>query len=532
MAAVGRLVVYAARGAAPPPEPGLLERLRRDRECRATVAIDKLSFVASPNGFLAVARAASTLDSVAVAAVAANMPRGGDGVRGGSGPTMVAKTLPPSAPLPLRPALFTTLNVKVGEFRSLLSLESRPLASLRIIGLALEASQSEWWDLDEVSVGGARVCDRGNSVGSLSTRGLERSTPRIASWPGWTWTRGRSRKTLNYMQVLLESVGVLDLTTDGQLHSEIISHASAPQELASAASSATPAGGDQSFYGRSSREREAFIRPPPETAASVATPSVVKRSPVIVIELRPADHGRRGREFQATLRGLRVCFLRRFMAEVTKYFGPDGLGPVFAIARSFGDRGKAVDEAEIDSVDGEEKKQEYTSTVNEQDEAMFDNWSIASLEGDAEDYEGSSDGVENISKCAAGFSSTPGKCTGGGSQGVGDNTDLATAGLGMRVTAVFENLVVVLPRSTHSLEAAAITCDELALEVGMYVVKSTLRELRWRLPRHGLRNACDSFVFIVRAACPIQSGGEKGRAERGIVLDLGPVKMRRSKIDK
>lgn len=477
MAAVGRLVMYAARGASPPPEPGLLERLRRDRERRATVAIDKLSFVASPNGFLAAAKAASTLDSVAAAAAAAaNMPRGGDGVSGGNGPTVVAKTLPPSAPLPLRPALFTTLNVKVGEFRSLLSLESRPLASLGVIGLAFESSQSEWWDLDEVSVGDALVRDSRNSVGSFSTRGLERSTPRIASWPGWTWTRGRSRKTLNYMQVLLESVAVQDLTTDGQLHSEIISHANASQELAPAASSATAVGGDQSFYGRSSREREAFMRPPPETAASVATPSVVKRSPVVVIELRPADNGRRGREFQATLRGLRVCFLRRFMAEVTKYFGPDGLGPVFAIARSFGDRGKGVDRAETDSVDGEEKKQEYTGTVNEQDEPMFDNWSIASLEGDAEDEEGSSDGVENIGKCAAGFSNTPGNCMDGRSQGVVDGTDSATARSGVRVTAVFENLVVVLPRSTHSLEAAAITCNELALEVGMYVAKSALRE--------------------------------------------------------
>lgn len=475
MAAVGRLVMYAARGSAPPPEPGLLEKLRRDRERRATVAIDKLSFVASPNGFLAAARAASTLDSVAAAAAAAaaTIPRGGNGVRGVSGPTVMAKTLPPSAPLPLRPALFTKLNVKIGQFRSLLSLESRPLASLGVIGLAFEASQSEWWDLDEVSVCDARACDSGDGVGSLSKRALERSTPRMASWPGWTWTRGRSRKALSYMQVFLESVSVLDLTTDGQLHSEVVSHANAPHELASATSSATATGGDRSFNGRSSKEREAFVRPPRETAASIATtPSVVKRSPVVVIELRPPDDGRRGREFQATLRGLRVCFLRRFMAEVTKYFGSDGLGPVFAIIRSFGDRGKTVDGAEIDGLNLEEKKQESDGVVNEQGEAMFDNWSIASLEGDVEDEKGSSDGVENSGKCAAGFSNTLGNCTGGGSQCVSDGANLATDRSGVRVTAVFENLVVVLPRSTHSLEAAAITCDELALEVRIYVAKS------------------------------------------------------------
>ena len=484
MTAVGRLVASAARGSAPPPEPGLLEKLRRDRELHATVAIDSLSFVVSPNGFLTAARAVAALDSAVAAArlsalTVASPSRDGTGGRGVSD-RAAPKARRPSAPLPLRPALSTTLRVKVGDFRSLLSLESRPLASLAVSGLAFEGSRSEWWDLDKVGFGDARTGDWHNGDASTAAAdevGLrtlnKRSTTRLSGWPGWTWTGGRHRKAMRFMHTCLESVSVLDLTPDGQLHSEVICHSVGPLEATVPAAPSGAATSVKAAADRRSSSSSSHRRGSRDLGSAVPAPMAKQAGPVVVIELTPAGQGEsRGKELKVSVRGLRVCVLYRFIAEVAKYFGPDGLGPVFAVAGGFGARGgsvggdKDVDEVmETEATTAREGKYEALAPAEDEEEKVPDEWYVLSSDGSEslEEEKCSSDGTASAEDPREGVASL--KSPGAG----GDK--VVSAGLGVRLTTVFEDLVVVLPRSTHSLEAAAVTCDELVLEVGVCVLR-------------------------------------------------------------
>ncbi|CAM9124002.1 unnamed protein product [Laminaria digitata] len=450
LAAAGRLATAAARGSAPPPEPGLLGSLRRDRERRVSVAIDRLSFVASPHGFLTAARAATALESAVTEAAASRLSPGvgrGDTrpADGKGSPPMccavVRKARPPLAPLLLRPSVSTSLQVQIGEFRSLLSLESRPLASLSMSSLSFEASRSEWWDVSNVNddafqAGGYSHSHsprqrqrRGQRQAAAAGTGTarERSMP-LAGWPGWTWTGGRRRADLGFLRVCLQGLGVLDLTTDGQLHTEVVSHARARGSV-DAGVGATSA--------------------PPRRSSS-------------------------SRKVKASVCGLRVCFLRRFMAEVIKYFGPDGLGPVFDVVRRIGCDGLDGDAGDGVGADGGEVKDQEEKNIDVvvgvEDTDIPDTWSVASSvdrrrSGSRRDWAktAAASPVKQTRSAA-----TPAVQSRSESKGPG-------AEAGMRVTAVLQDLTVVVPRNTHSREAVAVKCEELVIEV---------REKRgtWRLP--------------------------------------------------
>lgn len=476
MAAVGRLAAFASRGSAPPPEPGLLDSLCRDRERRASVAVDQLSFVASPNGFLTAARAATLLEAVATEAAASLSPNGDKD----SMPTSaadkgvpVAVVVRPSVPLLLRPSVSTSVHAYVGEFRSLLSLESRPLASLSVTGLAFEASRSEWWELGNINVNalhdpGSKTTNRSAAwvdTQSASRPGrsrtpagvdLKRSMP-TAGWPGWAWTGGRHRVALGYLRVSLQGLEVLDLTTDGQLHNQVISHEGAPDPVAAApaathaASGGIPAADSRESAGRSSREHEAATK---EAAAA----AVAERLPVIVVELFPENsRPSGGKEINASVRGLRVCFLHRFVAEVIKYFGPDRFGSVFAVVRRFGGGG---DVKSADAAESEVDDESVAVVMGEADQTVPDKWSVT----------GSNDGHDGNSRRgrdgAGNDHVKPGSMHGSGEVGTGGG-EAGGSGAGMRVTAVLQDLTVVVPRNTHSREAAAVKCEELVLEVSL-----------------------------------------------------------------
>lgn len=519
LAAAGRLATAAARGSAPPPEPGLLGSLRRDRERRVSVAIDRLSFVASPNGFLTAARAATALESAVTEATASRLSPGvgrGDTrpADGKGSPPMccpvVRKARPPLAPLLLRPSVSTSLQVQIGEFRSLLSLESRPLASLSMSGLSFEASRSEWWDVSNVNddafqASGWNEATRGAWVSSSTTspsveerrrsggyshshsprqrqrRGQrqaaaagagtarERSMP-LAGWPGWTWTGGRRRADLGFLRVCLQGLGVLDLTTDGQLHTEVVSHARARGSVDAGvgATSATPR---RSSSSRSSRAQEAASTS--RSGAKVAGPAVATadQPPVVVVELIPGSFGGGGGggggvggEVKASVCELRVCFLRRFMAEVIKYFGPDGLGPVFDVVRRIGCDGLDDDAGDGVGADGGEVKDQEEKNIDVvvgvEDTDIPDTWSVASSvdrrrSGSRRDWAktAAASPVKQTRSAA-----TPAVESRSESKGPG-------AEAGMRVTAVLQDLTVVVPRNTHSREAVAVKCEELVIEV-------------------------------------------------------------------
>lgn len=475
LTAASRLAVSAARGSAPPPEPGVLEFLCRDRERRASVAIDRLSFVTSPNGFLTAARAATSLEAAAKAA--RNFESGEEGALREPKPVALVSR---SAPLPLRPSVSTSLHVQVGELWSMLSLESRPLASLNVTGLAFEASRKEWWDLDNIHNGGAfqpakrKIPTDGDLVDTPSSAfGLryprvametarERSRP-TTGWPGWTWTKGRNRTALGYLRVCLQSLGVLDLTTDGQLHSEVVCHATAADTPAPSApvSAATTGGPDRrTSAARNSRAYETTAARSATSTAAVADPEL---PPVIIVELIPASPtGSGGGEVNVSVIGLRVCFLRRFMAEVARYFGPDGLGPVFAVAQSIGGGSCGVTGGNVES-GAENDEEKVAANVNSAErDATPDGRGVSNSK--KINRLGRSHVVGSGPREQAGQIPTSQKVSGPGGGGGGVESKGGTP-LGMRITAVLEDLIVVVPRSTHSREAAAVKCEELILEV-------------------------------------------------------------------
>lgn len=512
LAAARRLAVAAARGAAPPPEPGLLECLRRDRERRISAVVDRLSFVASPNGFLTAARAATAIEgAIAAAAAEASQRSASYGGRGRSGDsnrsaTQAVSPLRPSTPLVLRPSISTFMQVKIGELRSLLALESRPLASLSLKGLAFEAFRNEWWEVNQRR-GRTFEASRGNLSTTKSgwfavptdfrsnpprtvTEISQQKAVSTAGWPGWRWRGGRHRTSFSYLRVCLQGIGVLDLTTDGQLHTEVISYAGAPERTRDA----TAARASAAFAPRR-QSAEKGGRAHVHAARSAASIAAImaeeaERRPVIEVELLPGNDGfGSGAEVNASLCGLRVCFLRRFMAEVIKYFGPDGLGPVFDVVGSIGggdgggkQRGIVSDD-EGSVVEGDERCDNDDVVVEvvsgEEDEAMLDSWLVVDDSDNGGVRAGGVDrGISNRrgSSRDAPSATSPGR--GGGDDRTptqqmsprpkgGDSRESGDDDTGMRVTAVLKDLTVVIPRSTHSREAAAVKCDELYFEVNL-----------------------------------------------------------------
>lgn len=462
-----------------------------------SVAIDRLSFVASPNGFLTAARAATALECAVTEAAASRLSPGvgrDDAPGDGKGPPMrAARTARPLAPLLLRPSVSTSLQVQIGEFRSLLSLESRPLASLSMSGLSFEASRSEWWDVSGIKdvafqTSGWKDATRDAWVSSsappfdkeeeeenrrrghhyspprrreqvLAGTARERSMP-LAGWPGWTWTGGRRRADLGFLRVSLQGLGVLDLTTDGQLHTEVVSLARARGAADSGvyASGATSAPPRRSSSSRSSRGQEAASRSWVKAAGSAGT--TADQAPVVVVELIPASSGGgggAGREVKASVCGLRVCFLRRFMAEVIKYFGPDGLGPVFDVVRRIGRDG--LDDGADGGETKDQEEEEVVVVVGEEDERIPDTWSVAS----SVDRRRSGSRRERATVAAA----SPAKQMGSAAAPAESRSENKAPGAeaSMLVTAVLRDLTVVIPRNTHSREAVAVKCDELVVEV-------------------------------------------------------------------
>lgn len=463
LAAAARLAVSAARGSAPPPEAGLLGSLCRDREHRASIVVDRLSSVTSPAGFLTAAKAAKDLRTAAVDANPANYGEGTSSrvARDQRLPARQATTRM-LAPLPLRPAVTIAVQLQVGEVRSLLSLESRPLASLSMSGLAFEAHRNEWWErtsVDYSNLGAIAEFVRGKATwvdtrGDAEVRrvpaatdvGRERAMP--TGWPGWSLTAGRKATALRYVRVRLQGIRILDLTTDGQLHHEVVSHAEA-----AGTNTATAATGGTAERGPYSGQT---ARPYGRGAAAVAA---AERLPVVVVEFVPARaDGRKDGELNASVRGVRVCYLRRFMAEVIKYFGPDGLGPVMEVARTF-----AGGEAEVPGSDDDDEEEEKVAVVvGEEDAAVPDDWSVVSSvtnrAGVKRDARETSPGAP--------LGQQPGDGQGGtATPDVESRDSRVNMNRAMRVTAVLEDLTVVLPRSTHSREAAAVQCEKLVLEV-------------------------------------------------------------------
>lgn len=283
----------------------------------------------------------------------------------------------------------------------------------------------------------------------------------LAGWPGWTWTGGRRRADLGFLRVSLQGLGVLDLTTDGQLHTEVVSLARARGAADSGvyASGATSAPPRRSSSSRSSRGQEAASRSWVKAAGPAGT--AADQAPVVVVELIPAGSGGggagAGREVKASVCGLRLCFLRRFMAEVIKYFGPDGLGPVFDVVRRIGRDG--LDDGADGGETKDQEEEEVVVVVGEGDKGIPDSWSVAS----SVDRRRSGSRRERATVAAA----SPTKQTASAVAPAGSRSENKAPGAeaSMLVTAVLQDLTVVIPRNTHSREAVAVKCDELVVEV-------------------------------------------------------------------
>lgn len=459
LAAAARLATSAAQGSAPPLEPGLLDSLRRDREHRSKVVVDRLSLVSSPNGILTAARAIKALRDATVSIDAAIRKSGTSEVANGlasENEGRPVRTRPEAshdqsglpAPIPLRPAISTAVQVEIRELRALLSLDSRPLVSLSVSGLALEASRKQWWERNDGNlwrVSSPTSASADEAPGKAMTPG----------WPDWSFSEGRQASALRYVRFRLRRLSVLDLTTDGQLHHEVISHDGAGQTAASAAAAApTPPSGTAD---RGSWNPRTYLK------TTAAAPAPVTEQLPVVIEFLPArPDGRAVGKVNASVRGLRVCFLRRFAAELTKYFGPDGLGPVFAVAQSFSS-GNPLAAVGVGEHDPNRRGDKLGVVGDEADAAIPDDWSVIS-----DSSVSRSRGVVSNSDIDVGEQGTNNGTAHDGAQSPPNDRSVdrrrEIASKGMHVTAVLEHLTVVLPRGTHSREAAAVRCEQLVLE--------------------------------------------------------------------
>lgn len=454
LATAARLATSAARGSTPPPEPGLLRSLCRDREHRSKVVVDRLSIVSSPSGFLTVAR---VLNALQVAAVDANTSasRSASCGEGSSsveeeGLTSVQSSVKKQiqnrllAPIPLRPAVNTTVQIEVAELQSLLSLESRPLASVAVTGLTFEASRDQWWER-----GDDNAVSRYSPAAKAAPGAQENA--RTTGWPGWSLIGGLQASAYRYVRSRLHGLSVLDLTPDGQLHHEVVSHVGASETMPSVTAAVTSTSGTPE-HGSNIVWKSAA----PTTAATAA-----ERLPVVVIDYVPAHAGERSAgEVNAYVRGLRVCLLRRFITEVAKYFGPAGLGPVFAL--NFGVDVGGAGISESDTI--EQQEEDAAVVIGEEDTMIPDDWSVLSGKsgtggGTRTDNSAGVQYSENVEHNAkqSGATLVPGDGS------VDDSSDFASQSI--RVTAVLGDVTVVLPRNTHSREAAAVHCDELVVEV-------------------------------------------------------------------
>lgn len=425
------------------------------------MVIDRLSFVLSPSGVLTAARAVRALRSAAIqASTAASRPSSeregndtGDNVKGApvkASPVAIQiqhRLLPP---IPLRPTVNTAVQIEVAELHSLLSLESRPLASIAMTRLTFEASRDQWWKRSDGDA--SLTYSLSSKVAKEATQEFTGTT--ATGWPGWSLTGGRRVSASRYLRSRVHGISVLDLTTDGQLHHEVISHVGAAEAVPSAAAGATAANV------ASERSDRAWKASAPAFAAATAAEML----PIVVVEVVPGQtEDRRVGEVNASVRGLRVCLLRRFIAEVAKYFGPNGLGPVFSL--DFGGDVASADVSlgnDADKYDGENA----FVVIGEEDAVIPDDWSILSGASGSGDGKTRREGSAGVNTSEKKFNNDTGQAitaSGPNDDNIGTNSGFATKA--MRVTVVLENLTVVMPRNTHSREAAAVQCQELVLEV-------------------------------------------------------------------
>lgn len=474
LASASRLAKNLARDSPAPPEPGLLDSLRRDREHHWTVVVDRLSLIVSPTGLMSAATAAVALRLRAREALSATdnspTPRPWSSAssshsRGGSARSRNAF---PQArrPLVLRPSVSTSVHLQVEEMWSMLSLEGRPLVSSTLRGLAFQASVNQWWERN--SDGDAQGLRGAGQAADAASSPPNPPEPR--DWPRWwSFTEGREATALRYLWLRLHGLAVSDLTTDGQLHNEVISHATSTRAMSGPGTAPDGVDRASSTYGRRRRSQEkwsSWSAGGGAAATAASTGSFAERLPTVVLELVPAHDGVPG-VCKVNVRSLRLCYLRRFTAEVVKYFGPDGLGPVFDLARSLltgvGDGGGGVAESD------EDEEEKVSVVLGEEDSVLPDDWLFGSSEtgrtADEPRSQQVTGGDVEAGRQAGGDRAAPGGDDGrrsSSSDGVDSQGD---EGASVRVTAVLQDLTVIVPRNTHSREAAALRCDELVLEV-------------------------------------------------------------------
>ena len=146
------------------------------------------------------------------------------------------------------------------------------------------------------------------------------------------------------------------------------------------------------------------------------------------------------------------------MAEVIKYFGPDGLGPVFDVVRRIGR--DSLDDAGTDGGEMKDQEGNVLVVVGEEDKGVPDTWSVAS----------SVDRRRSSSRRDRATAATTSPVKPAGSAAVlakesRPESKAPSAEASTRVTAVLQDLTVVVPRNTHSREAVAVKCEELVVEV-------------------------------------------------------------------
>ncbi|CAM9679056.1 unnamed protein product, partial [Discosporangium mesarthrocarpum] len=129
-----------------------------------------------------------------------------------------------------RASVTTRVQARAASFDCLLSLDSYPLASLSLSGIMAETVSEKHWRKLRRNPGptpgapGGRV-GPGAGVGVQATADNDYSGGRVAgSAPPWARGGWEQLRSTRYMWMNVDGLGLLDLSPDGNLHSEVLTH--------------------------------------------------------------------------------------------------------------------------------------------------------------------------------------------------------------------------------------------------------------------------------------------------------------------
>jgi hypothetical protein len=362
--ALSAATAFAVAAGRASPGRALARALQRDRERQVTLTTDKLEVKVDPGSLRSAMLALFSFVEGAQRAVEA--VEAGSSVSNSS--TAAAAASAATEPAAGRPSLLALL----------------PRPSLRT-GLTCKLGQLDVL-LSLHCRPFAHIRLRGGSC-SLAHRQWWTAAARSSSS-----SSSKQQSHLQYLRASAQSLQVYDLTPDGQAHDEVITCKSLCSHAAAAAAAPAAGGSSSGFL--------MLALDPPSPGSTAAG----------VLSVR--------------LDGLRVCFLGRFILELTEYLGRWGMEPVLTLATDL----------------------------------------MAALSPAA-----------TVTTPTAGVTAAAGEASATAAEAAAAVPVAAAAGPGLSIRISLDDLALICPRNTHSAEAVGVT-------VAAAVVEVARQKTTWSLP--------------------------------------------------